>query len=632
MAATIKIPTIFTAQDKFSAIIDQMTKKTSGLQQKLSGLERSNKKLNDLKYHALAGAAAIGLSVKNANDFESSMSNVATLIDINNESMTDMSKNVIDISKRMPVPISELTASLYDIRSAGISASKSMDTLETSARLSVAGLSTVSEATNIQTSAMNAFSKENLTADQIANILFKTVKAGKTTISQLSQAFGANAAIVESSGVKLMDFQAATAALTLSGMPAAQAQNQIKASMIQLKKPTEEMIKIYRALGVETGEELIKKKGGMVAAMQAINDQGTKMGLNLSKAWSSSEALGAVNALTGSAKEAYLSTLKDMASGTDVLSEAFNKQSKTQASQLKLAQNNMQALSITIGTKLAPMITQLTNAFTPLIQSITDFISKNDWIINILPVLIGLFIAFKAVLWASRAAMVANSIIMGLNAATIGAMSLAMKGNVIAQTAFKIAMGIGTAATWVATVAQTAFAIAVNASLWPILLVVAAVAAVVAIIMNWSKITDWFGQKWSQFTSWISETWQKVVAFFKEFDFKAMFIGIGQAIISYMLLPLKTVLFLLSKVPGKVGELSKMGLDKINEITGNVEVKSDKNEVLPSTNQASSETVKKTIKESNLNINIKDKGNNVESVKRDSSEIPVRVSNTVGDF
>jgi TP901 family phage tail tape measure protein len=164
------------------------------------------------------------------------MSNVATLIDTNVESMDKMGGEILKMASVLPAPIEELTASLYDIRSAGVSADNAMKVLEASGRLAASGLATTSESTNMMTSAINAFKNEGLEAAEISDILFKTVKFGKTNISQLAQAFGATAPIVQSAGVRLADFSAATAALTTVGTPAAQAQNQIRASIIALQK------------------------------------------------------------------------------------------------------------------------------------------------------------------------------------------------------------------------------------------------------------------------------------------------------------------------------------------------------------------------------------------------------------
>lgn len=315
----------------------------------------------------LAMAGALGASVKVAGDFSASMANVSTLIDTNSESMDKMKKEVLKMSTQMPVSITDLSTSLYDIRSAGISAADAMSTLKQSAILSKAGLSTVSDATNIMTSAMNAFSAEGLSAEQISNILFKTVKAGKTTIAQLSQSFGANAAIVSSAGVKLADFQAATAALTTVGTPASQAQNQLRAAIVALQKPTENMQAVFKKLGVTTGQELLQKTGSLGAAFEAVKSTAEGLGLNVSQVAESVEAASAITSIATATNKTYNETLLSMTSGTNEINEAYKKQTAEFNASIQVLTNQLQAFAISIGTVLIPTIQSMSNALSGLI-------------------------------------------------------------------------------------------------------------------------------------------------------------------------------------------------------------------------------------------------------------------------
>lgn len=376
------IPSVFTAVDKFSAPVNKMSKNAEA---SFARMDRKLRKVSSTafgvsKKSALVAASIIAPMALVANEavqFEEKMSNVSTLIDTNTESIENMGDKVLALSTKLPVPIEELTASLYDIRSAGISADKQFEVLEASAKLSAAGLATVSEATNLTTSAMNAFASEGKTAAEINNILFKTVKFGKTTVAELSQAFGSVAPIIQSSGTSLADFSAATAALTTLGTPAAQAQNQLKASIVSLQKPSAEMEKVFKKLGVTTDKELISKFGGLVGGFDAVNGAIEEMGLNSAKTWRSTEALGAVTSLTGATNEAYLTTLKSMTNGVDDLSTAYDKQAKTGKAQMQIAKNNMQSLAITLGKTLIPIITQLVEAITPVLKSFQTWAKNN---------------------------------------------------------------------------------------------------------------------------------------------------------------------------------------------------------------------------------------------------------------
>lgn len=450
MSKAFIIPSRFTVIDQFSPAVDKMSKNAS------ASLDRMERKMRDVsstafdvsKKTALIGGAIIaplGLAVNEAIKFEEKMSNVATLVDTNAESMEDMGNAVLSMSRKLPVAIDDLATSLYDIRSAGVPAAQSMSTLEMSSKLAVAGLATAAEGTNLMTSAVNAFASEELSAAEISDILFKTVKAGKTTVSQLTQGFGATAPIVQSAGVALSDFQAATAALTTVGTPASQAQNQIRAAVVAMQKPTADMAKIFKTLGVTSEKELISREGSLVGAFEAINKAGTDMGMNMSKAWSSVEASAAVTSLTGATNQAYVNTLEDMRHGVNAIDEAFDKQSKTGKAGMQMMKNNLQGLGITIGNALLPMVNDLLQTLTPLIERFADWMQRNRPLVVVIAktaaVVGGLMLAISGV-----------SAVVGVVSKGLSMASVAMKGfGIASKLAMNPVVAIGTAVALAAT-------------------------------------------------------------------------------------------------------------------------------------------------------------------------------------
>tara|TARA_R110002051_G_scaffold17728_2_gene51592 strand:+ start:2799 stop:4811 length:2013 start_codon:yes stop_codon:yes gene_type:complete len=382
MSKNLIIPSVFTAIDKFSGPTRKMANNGNTA---FARMQRNMRKAGETafgvaKKSAMVGAAIIApmaLLANEAMDFEASMSNVATLIDTNVESIEQMGNKVLELSTKLPVPIEELTASLYDVRSAGFDASEAMSVLEGAGKLSVAGLSSVEEATNISTSALNAFASEGLTAAETNNILFKTVKAGKTTVSELAQSFGSATQLMSGAGVKLADFSAATAALTSTGVPASVAQTQLRASISKLLKPSAEMEKIFKGLGVTTGKELLSNYDNLGEAFSAISSTSDKLGVNLAKAWGSTEAMGASTALTTTLSEKYSKTLDDMGNGVDDLTKAYDKQSKTGKASMQMMKNNVQSLAITLGQALLPIISDLVSSVTPIIKKFGRWARQN---------------------------------------------------------------------------------------------------------------------------------------------------------------------------------------------------------------------------------------------------------------
>jgi len=280
--AALTVPTIFTAVDRLSSVVSKMggnvSKFATETQKKYAAMSRSmqNIQTNASQIGIAAGVmgAAIMIplhrAVQEAIYFEDQMATVATLVDTTKESMVSMGKEVLDVFVKVPMPLHDLTDALYKIRSAGVPAAQALDVLNKSAILGTAGRGTATQAADALTSAINVFRDEGLSTNKIASMLFETVRLGKTTIDGMSESFGATANVVHAGGVKLNDFLAATAAMTVMGEPASQAMNQVRSSVFALEKPTTRMKYLFHELGVKDVRELIIKFGNLGNAMKAV--------------------------------------------------------------------------------------------------------------------------------------------------------------------------------------------------------------------------------------------------------------------------------------------------------------------------------------------------------------------------
>jgi hypothetical protein len=223
-------------------------------------------------------------------------------------------------------------------------------------------------------------------------------------------------------GVKLADFSAATAALTSTGVPASVAQTQLRASISKLLKPSAEMEKIFKGLGVTTGKELLSNYDNLGEAFSAISSKSEELGLNLAKAWGSTEAMGASTALTTTLSEKYSDTLKDMGNGVDDLGKAFDKQSKTGKASMQMMKNNVQSLAITLGQALLPIISDLVSAITPMIKRFGRWARQNKGTVKTIIKVVGaigsLAIGISAVSFAvgiAQKAMVLFNFVLAAN-------------------------------------------------------------------------------------------------------------------------------------------------------------------------------------------------------------------------
>lgn len=305
--------------------------------------------------------AAGGATIKFAVDFENQMADVETVIDSTKENIGEMGDKVLEIGKRVPVGFADMTAALYDVRSAGVSATDQFQVLEKSAMLAVAGKGTTAEAVDLVTSSLNAFGLEGEKAARVYDNIFATVGIGKTTISQLATGFGGVAGTVADNKIELDEYLSAVAAMTTVGQPAAQAHTQLKAVMSGLTRETKESKKLFKSLGATDFKDLIKISGGLVPALDKIKGELKGDSAAILNLVGSTEAMNAVLGLTGGLASKQREALALMRSDAQVLDEAFAKKQNTTAARTQILANKIQANGIKIGQSLTPIYGKLSD-------------------------------------------------------------------------------------------------------------------------------------------------------------------------------------------------------------------------------------------------------------------------------
>lgn len=448
-----------------SIVLRTVDRATAGLRRVQRNVEDFGKKVSGvgrtLSTNISAPIAAIGaLSAASFARFEQGLSNVSTLIDTNAENLDEMRASVLAIGRRVNVPLEQLTAALYDVRSAGIAASDQFTVLERSAQLAVSGLGTTQQAVDLVTSSINAFGLEGAEAERVYDTIFKTVRSGKTTIDQLSQGFGAVAGTVAATGTQLDEYLASVAALTTTGLPAAQAHTQLRAVISGLTRETETSRRVFRALGARDFKELIKQSGGLVPALQRISDLVGGNEARILQLVGSTEALNAIIGLTGAQADTFTATLASMRDGSDAVGEAFSKQSQTMAASMQRTRNALESVGVTIGGILAPMLERLASG----LQRAADWFASLDESTQETIVMVGAVVA------------------------AIGPVIL-----VLGQMASSVGAVISTIGALLKVFRFLGLALLTN----PILLAVAAIAgAAFLIIRHWEPIKAYFRNLW----------------------------------------------------------------------------------------------------------------------------------------
>lgn len=370
------------AEQKLQVIIDLKDKASGKLDKFDKNLGKSSKAIAAVGAAAAAAAiviaAAFVASVKKAAEFEKQMSDVSTLLGVGNKVTDEFVDGIKDLIKTMPVDPDELGASAYSIVSAGITeTADTLMVLEAATKLGVAGLGTTEEATSLLTTAMNAFGFEASEAGDVAEILFTSVRAGKTTIADLDQSFGKMAGNASAANISLEDVQAATSAITTVTGKTSEAQNALAQVFLELTKVGGALDKNLRDQGGSL-EELQASVGeeGLVGGMEALRD---KLGLTdtqFKNLFSSAEGGTAVFQLLTSANENVKQNFLDMTDSSFELESAFLKQNETTTAQFQLLKNNLSVIMIELGTAVLPTLIKAVKGFTKWLKDNEGTIKK----------------------------------------------------------------------------------------------------------------------------------------------------------------------------------------------------------------------------------------------------------------
>lgn len=279
---------------------------------------------------AAAFVAVLHSGVEEAIKLEKGVREIGTLMGgLSKGEIRQMSKELGDLAVSSGQAIGSLTKARYDIVSAGFGdASKSLDVLNASAQLAVAGVAEVSVTADLLTTTLNAYRRPAEDARDVSDDLFTVVKNGKTTMTELGSSMGALIATAGPLNVSLDEVGAALSTLTANGQNTAMASTAISASILELSKPSDALVAALAAVGVQS-ENLIETGGGLAGAMDLVKKASEGTGIAVNKLVSREEALRAIMPLTSTAAEKFSGDLASMAENAGATDRAFGEMAES---------------------------------------------------------------------------------------------------------------------------------------------------------------------------------------------------------------------------------------------------------------------------------------------------------------
>lgn len=184
----------------------------------------------------------------------------------------NLADHISTLSKSFNISTEEVVAAnLIILKTQLGDTAKSALILNEALKLSKITFSSLPDAAETLTTAINAFGISEKDFAKVSAILFQTVQSGTYTMEQLKDTFGQVNGIAQPLGVKIDEVAQALAGMTRLGIPAGAASTDLINILLRLHNLTPELAKDLKlGFGADTGKEFISRVGGLLPALKEL--------------------------------------------------------------------------------------------------------------------------------------------------------------------------------------------------------------------------------------------------------------------------------------------------------------------------------------------------------------------------
>jgi TP901 family phage tail tape measure protein len=303
------------------------------------------------------GREAIGGAFQAANDFETQMAKVQTVMQGNTQFQGQFSAGIRSMSMEFGIATKDLSQSLYDILSAGVSAGQALDVLREATKLSIGGFADMATTTRGLTSLMNAYQIQAQDVVIVADQMQQAAIQGKLEFSDFARVMGYIAPYAHESGVALSDMATSLSVITNTGSSAQSAATQLLNLIKGFNRPSKQSAAAAKQFGIELGHNQIAgdnflKTLQKLAAVQAKHGP-ESLGRIFPDLRGARGIAGLLDRISEFGK--FSDQIKNSSGAAE---QAFKTMSQTGQFQLNRLKQTMIQVSVAFGQAIQPMIIQ----------------------------------------------------------------------------------------------------------------------------------------------------------------------------------------------------------------------------------------------------------------------------------
>ena len=363
--------------------------------QAIREFDRVGEKQRSLGEKVQAGAkvatVALGaMAVEGVRQFtalDTGMREVFTLMPgMSEQAMGQMTDDVKAFAQEYGLTTDQVIPALYQAISAGVPPDNVLTFMETAAEAARGGVTDLATSVDGLTSVVNAYGTDVISASQAADIMFTTVRLGKTNFEEMSSSMFQVVPVAAQLGIGFDQVGAAVVALTAQGTPTSVAMTQIRGALVELSKDGTAAFGAFEQATGQTFPAFIAQGGTVGEAMGLLGDYAAEAGVPLTNLFGSVEggmAAAAMASETG--RDRIADAMAGMSGSAGATGEAFDMMAGGVGFSMDQLKSRVEGLMLTFGEAMIPILDEMMPAVENLVGAFGGLVGMLGQVDGLLP-------------------------------------------------------------------------------------------------------------------------------------------------------------------------------------------------------------------------------------------------------
>ena len=363
-------------------------------QEKLASIAQAQQKNNEaisktktqlagtLGTFAAVGAAIYAGPVQKSIEFQTAMAKVGTIADQNVVPLSQMQKEIINLSNALGVNANAVAEDVYNAISAGQNTADAVGFVEKATMLAKGGFAETGQALDVLTTILNAYGKESSEVESVSNMLIQTQNRGKVTVAELSSVMGKIIPTANANNVALEQLCAGYSIMTSRGIAAAETTTYMNSMLNELGKSGTTADKVLRQAAGGSFSELMAQGNSLADVLNILQTEADKSGKTLADMFGSAEAGEAALTLMANGVEGFNSEVSAMVDSTGAAQAAYEKMMDTTQAKIDKAKTALSNLAIVLGNTFLPYVTTAAEKLSGLVTKFSEWAQENPELLS----------------------------------------------------------------------------------------------------------------------------------------------------------------------------------------------------------------------------------------------------------